>query len=141
MKQNIPQLDDIKSALYELETRLNAMMDKRFEEQDAKIEKRSKIQDSKLDRGFKEIDEKMDKKLAMYLKISKIDTQIIVKEALKDFSEEMQSFRSDMMSRFDEILNIISTLKNENEIGAHQTHELTNTVGDHEIRITKLEQS
>ncbi|MEK7159913.1 MAG: hypothetical protein AAB702_00330 [Patescibacteria group bacterium] len=57
---------------------------------------------------------------------------------LKELNEKSKKYRDDILTKLDEVVGELQTMREENTIGVHQTRELREEVDDHEKRITKL---
>ncbi len=62
-------------------------------------------------------------------------TQVMLERLL----EKMQEYRSENMTRLDEVMGELQAMREDSEIGTYQIRNLTETTENHEARITKLE--
>lgn len=56
-------------------------------------------------------------------------------------SKKFQSYRDDVLTKFDAVMGELETMRQENALGVGQTRELYQRVDNHEKRIKKLETS
>ncbi|MCL4419784.1 hypothetical protein M1146_06865 [Patescibacteria group bacterium] len=56
-----------------------------------------------------------------------------------DLANSFKKYRDDILTKIDEVMGELQTMREENTIGTYQTRELREQVDDHEKRIIKLE--
>ena len=59
----------------------------------------------------------------------------------KEIDEKAQSYRDQILSKLDETMGELGTMREENIIGSGQTSQLRDNVEDHEKRIKHLEKA
>lgn len=74
---------------------------------------------------------------ALEKKIVRVDIKL---ESLgRDVDEKARKYRDEILSRIDDVMGQLETLREENVIGAHQTREFREQVDGHERRLVRLE--
>lgn len=72
-----------------------------------------------------------------------------VKENIRELKNELEEkietsgakFRDDILTRLDDVMGQLESLREDRELGIHQTSELREDVDDHEKRIKKIEKA
>lgn len=74
-------------------------------------------------------------------------TDLVTKDFLEEklskvkseLRNELRVYHDEIMTKLDEIVGELQTMREENTIGAYQTPEIRNQVEDHERRLKRLE--
>jgi len=79
---------------------------------------------------------------------TKGDLELLASSLRKELSQlegrveqHAKEYRDEILTRLDEVMGELKTIREETTIGAHQVFELQEQVDDHEGRITNLEES
>ena len=67
------------------------------------------------------------------------DLKYFFDELRHEFKEELKKYRDENMTRLDEVMGELQTIREDNTIGTYQIRELQKEVDDHETRIRTVE--
>lgn len=95
--------------------------------------------ESKFDSFEKKFEETLDIKFEAFGKVMRLDTRIVVAEAVEKLDRKAKQYRSDVLDGLDEVIGELETMRQENTVGSEQGRELQETIKQHEKRIRKLE--
>ena len=92
----------------------------------------------KLKKELATLEKGLDKKMQLYLKISRIDTQVVVDKAIENFKQTLTNFADKMYSRIDPLLQELETNREHRIIATKDDYETKNRLDDVEKRIKIL---
>ncbi len=92
-----------------------------------------------LKKQLEALEERLDEKLKMYLKIARLDTTIIVNQAVDKLTKVVATFTDKTITRFDPLLEELETRREDRIIATKDTYEIKQRLDNLENRTTKVE--